>query len=134
MLPLGPRQDADELRDLGGDLGLDGPRELAAARRDANVGATAVVRRGDPLYEAAPLRTIDQTAQARFLEPEVSRELQHGWFTVAQDAEQPHLDERQVMCRCYPRECGLQPERQLKKAVNQTWVLRFCGHVPFRLR
>jgi len=80
-------------------------RELRGSVSDERVGVIgegdqhgrSVCRRGGACDEAATLGALDQAADGGLVEREELAELVHGRFAVAQHAEQPRLDDREIV-------------------------------------
>ena len=84
--------------------------------------------------QAPPLGSIDEAGQRRPLEPEEPRQLGHPGPAIAQDAERPHLRERQVVVRPDPSQHAHHDERALRERVDEEVELAVVTSCSWRHR
>jgi hypothetical protein len=79
----------------------------------------AVVGIGDAFDQAAPFGAVDQAGDARLVELEVTGEDEDPRFAVAEDPQQPHLDDREVVALGDPAQHPLDQEGGLDQRVDE---------------
>ncbi len=84
----------------------------------------AVVGVGDAFDQAPFLRPVDEAGDARLVELQEAGEEEGPRFAVAEDAEQAHLDDREVLARRDPSHHALDQERGLDEGVDEGRGLR----------
>jgi hypothetical protein len=87
------------------------------------VYGTPVILSSIPSHEAATLCSRHETRNARLVEAEKRRKLEHPRFTVAQDAEQADLNEGQFVPIGDLGEDLLDLEGKLNEGIDHTEVL-----------
>jgi NADPH:quinone reductase-like Zn-dependent oxidoreductase len=110
-------------RQLVADLRGAAGGERPPFPRQPHPHGAAVVRVGDPLDQATGLGAVDQAGDARLVELQVAGEHEDPRFAVAQDAQQPHLDHREVEARRDSPQHSLDQERGLDERVGEVQLI-----------